>query len=239
MGRLSRNRRNDPGISVGNPEFAPWIGYDKPSLFAEMADDIDTVEFDVPNYDLRRLMNARDPVSCVYAFRVAIIVVVASLFGLRMCPDCPHCNMSEKPCMDMFGSNANAMGGSAGRADGCIGAVEAQKAEGVLHIHMFIFFQMLHQHKNLHEIAKLIQERLASADAFKTYVDQVRCASYPDVVKFNEERADIEKSWPAYASDKSMCQVPHFIADRSMYEVPHLLQCDSVESWMQDGRRWA
>ena len=45
--------------------------------------------------------------------------------------------------MDIFGSNATPMGGSAGRADALIGAVEAQKAEGVLHLHMFIFIQML------------------------------------------------------------------------------------------------
>jgi hypothetical protein len=38
--------------------------------------------------------------------------------------------------MDVFGSNATPMGGSAGRADALIGAVEAQKAEGVLHLHM-------------------------------------------------------------------------------------------------------
>ena len=38
--------------------------------------------------------------------------------------------------MDIFGSNATPMGGSAGRGDALIGAVEAQKAEGVLHLHM-------------------------------------------------------------------------------------------------------
>jgi len=128
--RFSRYRKEDPGITAGSPEFAPWIGHDRPSLFAAHSDDMETIEFDVPDYDLRRLMNARDPVSCVYAFRVTVIVVIASLFGIRMCPDCPHCNTSDKPCMDMFGSNANAMGGSLGRADGFIGAVEAQKAQG-------------------------------------------------------------------------------------------------------------
>ena len=42
------------------------------------------------------------------------------------------------PCMDMFGSNATPMGGSMGRGDAMIGATEAKKAEGVLHLHFFI-----------------------------------------------------------------------------------------------------
>eukprot|EP00974_Lingulodinium_polyedra_P067123 6494814-Lingulodinium_polyedra.AAC.1 len=60
-------------------------------------------------------------------------IVLPSLYGFRMCPDCPHCATSTDPCMDSFGSSATPMGGAAGRADGMVGAVEAQKAEGVLH----------------------------------------------------------------------------------------------------------
>ena len=37
--------------------------------------------------------------------------------------------------MNRFGSNANAMGGSAGRANAMIGTVEAQMAEGCLHLY--------------------------------------------------------------------------------------------------------
>ena len=72
-GRLSRYRRNDPGITVGSPEFQRYAGYDQPSLFSGQLGDDETVEFDVPDYDLRRLMNARDPVSCVYAFHITVI----------------------------------------------------------------------------------------------------------------------------------------------------------------------
>ena len=46
--------------------------------------------------------------------------------------------------MDLFGSNATPKGGSAGRSDAAVGALEAQKAEGVLHLHLFIFPQMVH-----------------------------------------------------------------------------------------------
>ena len=60
---------------------------------------------------------------------------------MRVCPYCPDCNNGQygRPCQDYFGSNATPMGGGAGRADASIGAVEAQQAEGVLHLHLFIF----------------------------------------------------------------------------------------------------
>ena len=41
--------------------------------------------------------------------------------------------------MDSYGSNATPMGGSAGRADAMVGAVESQSKEGVLHVHLLIF----------------------------------------------------------------------------------------------------
>ena len=84
---------------------------------------------ELPDYDLRRLMNARDPVSCVYAFRVVIVCIIAPLLGLRMCPDCPHCCTTPNPCMDFFGSNGTPMGGSMGRADAMIGAIEAHSRQ--------------------------------------------------------------------------------------------------------------
>ena len=110
--------------------------------------------------------------------------------------------MSEKPCMDMFGSNASPMGGSMGRADALIGATEAQKAEGVLHLHFFLFLQMAHQFCSLAEVAALFRTQLISIDALKRFHSYVRCAQYPDVEAFLEKRDEIEKVWPAYAQDE-------------------------------------
>ena len=61
------------------------------------------------------------------------------------------------------------------------GAVESQKADGVLHIHLFLFLQLAMQYSSLHELAHLLREKLITADAVKTYVSYVRCAAYPDV----------------------------------------------------------
>ena len=127
-----------------------------------------------------------------------------------MCPDCPHCAASENPCMDYFGSNATPMGGSAGRCDAMVGAIEAQKAEGVLHVHAFYFFQCASQFLTLAELGQKLQEGMLSTDAFKEYVNYSRCASYPDAARFEAEKESIEKDWPAYAEDSSLSRLPSF-----------------------------
>ena len=94
--------------------------------------------------------------------------------------------------MDSFGSNATSMGGSAGRCDGMISAVESQKAEGAfLHVHAFVYLQSVHQFSTLSELAEKLREGMTSSEAFKQYVSYVRCAQYPDVEQFEKNRAQL------------------------------------------------
>eukprot|EP00973_Karenia_brevis_P003312 456077-Karenia_brevis.AAC.1 len=90
--RLSRYRRSDPLL---HPSVAPaeckWIGRNKPSL-EPVLDRNGDVAVEMPEYDLQRLIFARDPLCTVDAFRVTVRLVLARLLGIRMCPDCPHCN---------------------------------------------------------------------------------------------------------------------------------------------------
>ena len=237
---LSRYRRNDPAIQIANPEFLPWIGPDAPSLQAAGPMDADeTVTLELPEYDLRRLMTSRDCLCSVNAYKVSITVIVARLFGLRMCPECPHCALCAKPCMDIFGSNATPMGGSAGRADALIGATEAQKAEGVLHLHFFIFIQMAHQFLNLSEISDLLRERLMTVDSLGVFHNHLRCAMYPDVAKFESEKLDIEKQWPAYADDRVLSRPPAYVWDALQpNQTQHLFSTGSWDVWREEGQVW-
>ena len=140
--RLSRYREGDPLLTGRHAKKEQkWIGKDKPSL--ETHDD--RRGGDEPDYETRKLILARDPLCAVEAFTVHVRVVLACLLGIRMCPECPHCNCGKNPCQDKFGSNAAAQGGSLGRCDALFGAVETQKS-GVLHYHMKAFIQRLHQH---------------------------------------------------------------------------------------------
>ena len=67
---------------------------------------------------------------------------------------------------------------------------------------------MAHQFMTLVEIAQRIREGLLTAEAFKNFVSYSRCAEYPDIERFHEERGFIEKTWPAYADDLSLSRPP-------------------------------
>ena len=84
-----------------------------------------------------------------------------------MCPDCRHCAVADDPCMDRFGSNVTPTGGSGGRTNALVRAVEAQKAEGVLHIDFFMWFQQICQHATLEEIGEMLRCEMISVEAMK------------------------------------------------------------------------
>ena len=217
--RLIRGRIRDPVYTCTAHEedknFLPFLGYDtlslKPPSEPEFDEEIGEFHLplpaDLPAYDLRRLITARDPFCCVNAFLVSCKVVLPALYGFRMCPQCPHCCLSEHPCMDIFGSNATPMGGDAGRCDAIIGAVEAQKAEGVLHLHLFMYIQMVAQFASLQELADKLRDGIIKSESWKEYVSYVRCAAYPDPEKAERDRNAVEKSWPAYATDESLSRL--------------------------------
>ena len=152
------------------------------------------------------------------------------MYGLRVCPSCPDCSESESPCSDCFGSNASPMGGSAGRADAAVGAIEAQKAEGVLHIHMFLYLQNVFQFSTLYEIADNLRQRVLTAEGYKAYIDFTRVASFPDLELFEKEQEDIERAWPAYADDYSLSRPPAFLGPRSLVCEPPSLRRDDTLS---------
>ena len=156
--KLSRYREKDPYIAAGANDSLErlWIGSDGPSI---QAAEEDVFEVNVPGYDLRRMIQARDPLACAMAFAVQIRRVLATLFGIRMCPKCPHCAESDRPCQDAFGSNAEPQGGVFGRVAALFGMNETQKG-GTLQLHFDLYVQRAHQHPFLQEIAEMLRQRL-------------------------------------------------------------------------------
>ena len=100
--RLSRGRCTDPAYTGTAQDLQPWIGFNEPSLQPkeDKNEEGETCIVDLPEYDTRRLIAARDPLCCVYAFQVVTRVVFPSCYGFRMCPRCPHCATGDDPCMD-------------------------------------------------------------------------------------------------------------------------------------------
>ena len=197
--RLCRYRGGDPFVAC-NTENAkaqrPFIGMNAPSLEPRAEDSFN---IEIPGYDLRRIMQAQDPLCAVNAFSVQVVTILAACLGARMCPDCPHCAESSNPCQDSFGSVAEPMGGFAGRADAIFGAKECQKSNGSLHIHFFAFIQRLHQFCNMAEIAARLEQGFVSAAELKSYINNICCTAYPDVNQFKDERDTLEKHFPTYA----------------------------------------
>ena len=110
---------------------------------------------------------------------------------------------------------------------------------GVLHLHLFIYVQMAHQRKSSEEIAGLFKAQLLSLDALKRFHDYVRCARYPDVAAFDAARDTIEKSWPAYVEEYSLCRAPPYAWEtlRSCHPI-HILNAESMEQWREAGEQW-
>ena len=146
--------------------------------------------------DLRRLIIARGPLAVSDSFQVLIRVVLARLLGIRMCPDCPACMKSKKPCMNAYGSNAEPQGGVFGRADALFATVEYQRS-GPPHAHMFVFLQRAHQHKSMMELGEMLKSGLLNAEALKTWQDYVCRETYPDIEKQAAEKETVEKQLPA------------------------------------------
>ena len=201
--RLSRYRRCDPYAACDPTKR--WCGADSPSLEPN-ADHIFDVH--IPGFDARRILLAADPLAAVNAFFIQIRTVLATMLGVRMCPYCPHCNSdSTRPCQDALGSNAEAMGGIAGRVDAIVGAVEAQKSTGSLHFHYFMYVQRVHQYGTLKEIGEKLQAGLLASAELKHYVSNLCCESYPDVAHFEAHRDQLEKQHPCY-SERQECAGP-------------------------------
>ena len=207
--RLMRYRRNDPAVdpTINNlaSDMRDFIREDYPSM---QSSNCEEAWVDIPEYELRKVFMAKDALCAVDAFAVDIKCRLATLFGMRMCPDCPRCTETANPCMDQFGSCAEPLGGILGRPDGLVGSVEAQKTEGVLHTHFHIFVQIAWQFKTLHEIASMIEKKLLNPSQLKEYASHCRKATYPDVKAFESERDELERAWPTYSGYKKMCKAP-------------------------------
>ena len=236
--RLSRYRRNDPLVdpSVAAAE-SRWIGPEEPRMSPQQGGEAtnEATVIDMPDYDLRRLILARDPLCTVEAFKVLVRVVLAQLLGIRMCPDCPHCNKGKNPCQNRFGSNALPQGGIFGRCDGIFGGVETQKS-GSLHLHFWAYLQRAHQHKTLVEIAELVKQGLLAPSGLKAYHEWISNARYPNAAQVDGQVVEMEQNWPTFKGDTELGRIPDFLWEGG---APHLLEeAAAEESLREEGAKW-
>ena len=150
MIRLCRVRRNDP-IHLTDKLAARFGRKDSPELVRGDYEATFNIEMDdlpnlIPTLEERRSLLSRHALASVDGFRIIVRLIMKHIFGIRCCSRCPDCNYDSHsiPCMDLFGSNAYAEGGSLGRGDGMYISIEAQKSYGALHAHGQWFQQVPH-----------------------------------------------------------------------------------------------
>ena len=116
MIRLARTRQHDYLFKSDSfKHFKPYYAQGVPDMKADPGSIILTASVDdmreaLPSYDVRRKILAGDALASVDGFRIMVLLTFEHLFGLRFCPNCPHCNVGGSPCQDLFGSRATAEG---------------------------------------------------------------------------------------------------------------------------------
>ena len=61
--------------------------------------------------------------------------------------------------------------------------------------------------RDLEEITQSLRSQLLTSQARKGFVSHVRCGAYPNLEKFDAERAEIEKAWLAFTNDPSLSRL--------------------------------
>ena len=135
MLRLARAQQADPALAREDAISRQTLDRNKPELDVEFHHlSPEALAAELPTYDERRALLAKDPLACSDGFRTLVQLALRHLFGVRYCSQCPNCCNTDEPCTDAFGSNATACGGIFGRIDAVYGSIECQKS-GTLHAH--------------------------------------------------------------------------------------------------------
>ena len=230
MLRMVRARKKDPAIQ--NDPAKAFYGRDKPELDVDylrlsperlaeargfrLRSPVDPARQALPNYDDRRALLARDPLACWHGFVTLVGLVFRHILGVRFCPNCPDCCLTDSPCADAFGSNATAFGGVFGRVDAFYGSLENQKA-GPYHIHGQLYVQCVSQFTSLQDLMAMGSERvLEHIRRFSDYSAHCSRKVYCDVDAWRKKQEEVENGWPEYRDSHLMLTRPDYQSDRAL-----------------------
>ena len=79
---LHRGRVKDPAYAKLSQEELRCLSHDYPTLCPAASSGTDSVILDLPEYEVRRGITAKDPLCCVHAFKVMTQVVLPALYGV-------------------------------------------------------------------------------------------------------------------------------------------------------------
>ena len=195
--KFSRYRGADPG---GTAEG----GRECPRLW-ETAE----ATIDVPPYDTRRQLSARDPWAVVLSFQTVVRCIFAKLLGIRMCFRCPACD-----CRDAQGHGCHVTGGILGLVTGLCGAIEYQ-ANSTPHFHCNVYIASIWQHP-LSELAAKLKDSSITFEDVRQFLTWAHPESHPDPASHAQQQDHLEADWAqnnCKATHDSLCQWPHFLSE--------------------------
>ena len=202
------------------------------------------MEIDLPEYDLRKLATARDPLAVIEGFRVEIYLRLAAVLGVRMCPECPRCNDSGFGCQDRFGSNMRAMGGVMGGMDTLGGATEHQ-GNGTPHLHAEGHVVCAYQYDTMLEIAEKFRQEKITLSAWKKYNGWLHCEEVIDEEAHEAFQPRVDKEFSTRFSAREhdgMSTAPEYLVKDATFSYDSTVSTASSEQQkaelQQDGARW-
>ena len=213
MLKLARARQSDPAIAANKTKtFQSRQKVELDVEFYNLSGE-DLLD-ELPDYDDRKKILARDPLACSEGFQTLVLLALKHIFGVRYCPDCPHCAVTGAPCTDAFGSNAAPTGGVFGRVDAVYGSIECQKS-GSLHLH----FQA--------EITEFPDSRLLELlRKYSCYNAHVTRKIYCNLAEWQTEHQEaMEEDWPEFRASTRTLSRPAYQSS---------LQVNACNDWCFD-----
>ena len=195
--KFSRYRAADPG---GAEEGAR----DRPKLW-----DTAEANIEVPPYDTRRQLTARDPWAVSLSFQTGVRCIFAKLLGIRMCFRCPACD-----CRDARGHGCHVTGGILGIVNGLCGAIEYQ-ANSTPHFHCNVYIASIWQ-QSLRELAAKLNDSTITVEDVHQFLTWTHSESHPDIASHTQQQDHLEADWAqnnCKSSHDFLCQWPKFLAE--------------------------
>jgi hypothetical protein len=206
-------------LKYANREEKRIARADYPTLeYTTRPDDCTEVELpSLPAHEARRLQTSRSPLAVIAAYRVEIYLRLATLLGVRMCPDCPRCNILIEGCQDLFGSNMRPGGGILGGMPALGGGTEHQLL-GAPHFHFEGHIACMYQYGTLAEVAQRIQSNLSLFQDLLVYNEVLHKTDIIDKEVYDEFRPRVEEAFQnrfEAAEHDALCSIPRYLAQEA------------------------
>ena len=224
---LSRGRRNDPFVTYGNSGVNACASQNYPPLAAAYRDsnasederasdawkahlrhlrkhgaagDMEHATIHLPEYSLRRSHTAQDPNAVMQAYKIEVYLRLATLLGIRMCPNCPNCFFTNLPCQDKFGNSMRPWGGVFGAVPALSGGTEHQ-GHGTPHLHCDFHLASVYEYGTLKDVVNAFEEKRFTYDEWRNFHEWYHVESVLDT-KVKEASAETgEADWHSRCAD--------------------------------------